>query len=119
MTNLSHGGRLALIRSVLQTTPLHLLQVIHLPKSVLTTIERIFNGFFWGSYNGRRHIHWSFWAKACFLVADGGFGVRSLADLCSGLFHEAVVAVPEQVILMVGILAWSLLSKSASDYCAL
>ncbi|KAL0295252.1 UNVERIFIED_CONTAM: putative ribonuclease H protein [Sesamum angustifolium] len=26
MTNLSHGGRLALIRSVLQTTPLHLLQ---------------------------------------------------------------------------------------------
>ncbi|KAL0285433.1 UNVERIFIED_CONTAM: hypothetical protein Sangu_2778900 [Sesamum angustifolium] len=43
MTNLSHGGRLALIRSVLQTTPLHLLQ-------------------------------------ACFPVAEGGLGVRSLAD---------------------------------------
>ncbi|KAK4411852.1 hypothetical protein Sango_0258200 [Sesamum angolense] len=80
MTNLSHGGRLALIRSVLHATPLHLLQVIHPPKSVLTTIERIFNGFFWGSYNGRKHIHWSSWAKACFPVAEGGLGVRSLAD---------------------------------------
>ncbi|KAL0292028.1 UNVERIFIED_CONTAM: hypothetical protein Sangu_3257800 [Sesamum angustifolium] len=80
MRNLSHGGRLALIRSVLQATPLHLLQVIHPPKSVLITIERIFNGFFWGSYNGRKHIHWSSWAKACFPVAEGGLGVRSLAD---------------------------------------
>ncbi|KAL0392788.1 UNVERIFIED_CONTAM: putative ribonuclease H protein [Sesamum radiatum] len=79
MTNLSHGGRSALIRSVLQATPLHLLQVIHPPKSVLITIERIFNGFFWGSYNGRKHIHWSSWAKA-FSVAEGGLGVRSLAD---------------------------------------
>ncbi|KAL0342533.1 UNVERIFIED_CONTAM: hypothetical protein Scaly_1915900 [Sesamum calycinum] len=59
MTNLSHGGRLALIRSVLQATPLHLLQ---------------------GSYNGRKHIHWSSWAKTCFPVAEGGLGVRSLAD---------------------------------------
>ncbi|KAL0301806.1 UNVERIFIED_CONTAM: hypothetical protein Sradi_6457400 [Sesamum radiatum] len=32
MTNLSHGGSLALIRSVLQATPLYLLQVIHLPN---------------------------------------------------------------------------------------
>ncbi|KAL0349841.1 UNVERIFIED_CONTAM: hypothetical protein Sradi_4133300 [Sesamum radiatum] len=80
MTNLSHGGRLALIRSVLQATPLHLLQVIHRPKFVLTTIERIFNGFFRGSYNRRRHIHWSSWAKACFPVAEGGLGVRSLEN---------------------------------------
>ncbi|KAL0291861.1 UNVERIFIED_CONTAM: putative ribonuclease H protein [Sesamum calycinum] len=79
MTNLSHGGRLALIRSVLQTTPLHLLHVIHPPKSVLITIERIFNSFFWGSYNGRKHIYWSSWAKTCFPVAEGGLGVRSLA----------------------------------------
>ncbi|KAL0416809.1 UNVERIFIED_CONTAM: hypothetical protein Slati_3512800 [Sesamum latifolium] len=63
MTNLSHGGQLALIKSVLQATPLHLLQVISPRKSVLLAIERIFNGFFWGSYNGRKHIHWTSWAK--------------------------------------------------------
>ncbi|KAL2243600.1 UNVERIFIED_CONTAM: hypothetical protein Sindi_0478000 [Sesamum indicum] len=80
MTNLSHGGRLALIRSVLQAMPLHLLQVIHPPKSVLITIERIFNGFFWGSYNGRRHIHWCSWDKICRPVAEGGLGIRSLAE---------------------------------------
>ncbi|KAL2253075.1 UNVERIFIED_CONTAM: hypothetical protein Sindi_0102200 [Sesamum indicum] len=80
MTNLSHGGRLALIRSVLQAMPLHLLQVIHPPKYVLITIERIFKGFFWGSYNGRRHIHWCSWDKMCRPVAEGGLAIRSLAE---------------------------------------
>ncbi|KAL0286302.1 UNVERIFIED_CONTAM: hypothetical protein Scaly_2795200 [Sesamum calycinum] len=56
------------------------LPVIHPPKSVLTTIERIFNSSFWGSYNGHRHIHWSSLAKACCPVAEGGLGARSLAD---------------------------------------
>ncbi|KAL0387618.1 UNVERIFIED_CONTAM: hypothetical protein Sradi_2643600 [Sesamum radiatum] len=33
-----------------------------------------------GSYNGRKHIHWSSWAKVYFPVEEGGLGVRSLAD---------------------------------------
>ncbi|KAL0411406.1 UNVERIFIED_CONTAM: hypothetical protein Slati_3730300 [Sesamum latifolium] len=78
MTNLSHGGRLALIKSVLQVTPLHMLQVVSPPKSVLIAIECIFNGFFWGSYNGRKHIHWTSWAKVCFSIAEGGLGIRGL-----------------------------------------
>ncbi|KAL2247935.1 UNVERIFIED_CONTAM: putative mitochondrial protein, partial [Sesamum indicum] len=86
MTNLSHGGRLALIRSVLQAMPLHLLQVIHPPKSVLITIERIFNGFFWGSYNGRRHIHWCSWDKICRPVAERWFGLKS--SLWSEYLHD-------------------------------
>ncbi|KAL0451233.1 UNVERIFIED_CONTAM: hypothetical protein Slati_1101400 [Sesamum latifolium] len=80
MTNLSQGGRLALIKSVLEATPLHLLQVMSPPKSVLLAIERIFNEFFWGSYNGRKHIHWTSWAKICFSMAEGGLGVQGLAD---------------------------------------
>ncbi|KAL2228003.1 UNVERIFIED_CONTAM: hypothetical protein Sindi_1780000 [Sesamum indicum] len=88
MMNLSHGGRLALIRSMLQATPLHLLQVIHPPKSVLITTKLISNGFFWGSYNGRRHIHWSSWDKMCSPVAEGGFGIRSFAKLKSSLWLE-------------------------------
>ncbi|XP_020551115.1 uncharacterized protein LOC110012328 [Sesamum indicum] len=69
-----------LYRGNRKAMPLHLLQVIHPPKSVLITIERIFNGFFWGSYNGRRHIHWSSWDKMCSPVAEGGLGVRSLTE---------------------------------------
>ncbi|KAK4409351.1 hypothetical protein Sango_0008100 [Sesamum angolense] len=88
MTNLSHGGRLTLIRSVLQANSLHLLKVIYPPKLVLTTIERIFNGFFWGSYNRHKHIHWSSCVKACFLVAKGGLGVRSLADYVRAFFMK-------------------------------
>ncbi|KAL0324926.1 UNVERIFIED_CONTAM: hypothetical protein Sradi_5061900, partial [Sesamum radiatum] len=49
-------------------------------KSVLTTIECIFNGFFWSSYNRRRHIYWSSWAKIYFPVAEGRLGVWNLAD---------------------------------------
>ena len=88
MMNLSHGGRLALIRSVLQATPLHLLQVVHPPKSVLITIKRIFNGFFWGSYNSCQYIHWFSLDKMCSLVAEGGLGIRSLVDYVRAFFMK-------------------------------
>ncbi|KAL0292117.1 UNVERIFIED_CONTAM: putative ribonuclease H protein [Sesamum calycinum] len=93
MTNLSHAGRLALIRSVSQATPLHLLQVIHLPKSVLTTIERIFNGFFWGSYNGLWHrlcrirdmaepfLFWTLGEGSVSFWHDNWLGKKPLAQL--------------------------------------
>ncbi|KAL0396371.1 UNVERIFIED_CONTAM: hypothetical protein Scaly_0085500 [Sesamum calycinum] len=69
MMNLSHGGRLALIRSVSQATPLHLLQAHPL----------VFLG------------------KGMFSSGKGWIGCSESARLCSGLCHEAVVAVSEQI----------------------
>ncbi|KAL0339453.1 UNVERIFIED_CONTAM: hypothetical protein Sangu_1467400 [Sesamum angustifolium] len=33
-----------------------------------------------------KHIHWSSWANACFPVAKGGLGIRSLADYVRAFF---------------------------------
>ncbi|KAL0391234.1 UNVERIFIED_CONTAM: putative ribonuclease H protein [Sesamum calycinum] len=46
------------------------------PAQVSLIIERIFNFF----VHGRKHIHCSSWANACFPVVESGLGVRSLAD---------------------------------------
>lgn len=43
---LAHGGRLTLIKSVLSSMPLHLLQVMSAPKNVIERIERLFLDFF-------------------------------------------------------------------------
>lgn len=42
---LSHGGKVVLIKSVLQSIPLHLLSVVHPPKTVLSQIDKITSTF--------------------------------------------------------------------------
>ncbi|KAK4382172.1 putative mitochondrial protein [Sesamum angolense] len=52
------------------------------PKSVLITIERIFNGFFWGSYNGRSVSFWH----------DNWLGEKPLAQL---LYRDTYTMEPQ------------------------
>lgn len=44
-------------------------------------MERIFNRFFWGSYNEQARIHWSSWEECCYQVDEGGLGATSLQDI--------------------------------------
>ncbi|XP_027124270.2 uncharacterized protein [Coffea arabica] len=77
---LSAGGKLILIRHVLSSMPLYLLQVTKPPKGVFIRLGKLFNAFLWDGKDGRR-IHWSSWEKVCFPVEEGGLGFRSLLDL--------------------------------------
>ncbi|XP_027120510.1 uncharacterized protein [Coffea arabica] len=77
---LSAGGKLILLRHVLNSMPLYLLQVSKPPKGVFLRLGRLFNAFLWDGKDGRR-IHWSSWEKLCFPVEEGGLGFRSLLDL--------------------------------------
>ncbi|KAL0332910.1 UNVERIFIED_CONTAM: hypothetical protein Scaly_2192500 [Sesamum calycinum] len=66
ITNLSHGGRLALIRSVLQATPLHLLHVIHPPTEgglgvrSLADYVRAFSMKLWWRFRGKSSLWFCF-----------------------------------------------------------
>ncbi|KAI3473683.1 hypothetical protein Pfo_031465, partial [Paulownia fortunei] len=60
-STLSHGGRLALIKSTLSSMPLYLLQVTQPPKVVLHNIDQIMARFFWGTYGEHRKMHWVSW----------------------------------------------------------
>nr|XP_027090418.1 uncharacterized protein LOC113711451 [Coffea arabica] len=77
---LSAGGKIILLRHVLNSMPIYLLQVSKPPKGIFLRLGRLFNAFLWDGKDGRR-IHWSSWEKLCFPVAEGGLGFRSLLDV--------------------------------------
>ncbi|KAL0421827.1 UNVERIFIED_CONTAM: hypothetical protein Slati_3205600 [Sesamum latifolium] len=92
---LSYGGRLQMIKSVLLSMPIHILEVLKAPKGVLVRIERMLNKFFWGlsdetslaeiihlslSHHERVHYYWK----------DGQWDIEKLRCV-----------LPEAVVLMV------------------
>nr|XP_027103148.1 uncharacterized protein LOC113724443 [Coffea arabica] len=77
---LSMGGKVILLRHVLSSLPLFLLQALCPPKSVLVAMGRICNSFLWNLNVESRRMHWAAWEKLCFPVQEGGLGVRSFRD---------------------------------------
>ncbi|EOY02236.1 Uncharacterized protein TCM_011923 [Theobroma cacao] len=78
---LSPGGRITLLRSVLSSLPLYLLQVLKPPVVVIEKIERLFNSFLWGDSTNDKRIHWAAWHKLTFPCSEGGLDIRRLTDM--------------------------------------
>ncbi|CAH9101516.1 unnamed protein product [Cuscuta epithymum] len=79
--NLSQGGKLILIKHVLNAIPMHTLAVDKLPKKVVKILNCKTSSFFWGSSNNKRKYHWIRWSKLCLPNLEGGLGIRSLTDI--------------------------------------
>ncbi|KAL8508722.1 hypothetical protein ACS0TY_019108 [Phlomoides rotata] len=79
--HLSHGGRLALIRSTLATLPLYYLQVLQSTAEIFHELEQIMARFFWDSRDDQRKCHWFVWHDMCVSVDEGGIGIRRLWDM--------------------------------------
>lgn len=78
---LSIGGRLILIKIVLSSLAIYLLQTLQPSIDVITRIKRLINKFFWGSATSIKKIHWSFWNKACGPLGEGGLGCKSISEM--------------------------------------
>lgn len=78
---LSAGGKIILLRHVLSTIPLYILQVIYPPKAVFVLLGRVCNSFIWDHSLESQRIHWSSWEKLCYPTNEGGIGVRSFEDM--------------------------------------
>ncbi|WRX16205.1 Reverse transcriptase domain - like 10 [Theobroma cacao] len=78
---LSPGGRITLLRSVLSSLPMYLLQVLKPPAIVIEKIERLFNSFLWGDSNEGKRMHWAAWNKITFPCSEGGLDIRNLNDV--------------------------------------
>ncbi|KAL6551326.1 hypothetical protein OROMI_021814 [Orobanche minor] len=78
---LSTGGRLELIKSVLNSIAFFSLQVLKPPENVIIALERIFNKFLWGTSDNRRRLHWAAWSRLCYPTDEGGLGCRDLHDI--------------------------------------
>ncbi|KAL0906850.1 hypothetical protein M5K25_025378 [Dendrobium thyrsiflorum] len=84
---LSYGGRLVLIKSVLNSIPIFICHTIFPTKSVCTRMDRLINKFFWGSKLNSATIHWSAWNKICGPFEEGGLGCKSLTDMSKAFMH--------------------------------
>ncbi|PKU74126.1 Putative ribonuclease H protein [Dendrobium catenatum] len=84
---LSYGGRLVLIKSVLNSIPVYLFHTLQLSATICLRIERLINKFFWGSKysNG---IRWSSWNNICGELKEGGLGCKNLTDLSQAFSHK-------------------------------
>nr|XP_027083667.1 uncharacterized protein LOC113705965 [Coffea arabica] len=87
---LSPGEKLVLLRHVLTSIPMYVLQVLQPPKAVFAKLEKICNAFLWDKSTETRGIYWMAWEKLYYPV-DEGVGAKVLRKyelslpLCSGL----------------------------------
>src|SRR4051812_40114707 len=78
---LTMGGKLTLIKSMLQALPLYLIALIKPPKSIIYEIKRIMSNFFWHDSDGSHKLHWTKWDKFCLPTEEGGLGLRDIEDI--------------------------------------
>lgn len=76
--NLSFGGRLTLIKSVLNSLPTYYLSLFKAPSGIIEDLEKLRRRFLWGGDDSKRKIHWVSWSKVVASKKDGGLGVGSL-----------------------------------------
>lgn len=85
---LSSGGRLILIKHVLQSLPVHILAAFDPPKAIINRMEAIFANFFGGQREEGQKFHWVNWRKCCLPTEEGGLGVRGFEDICSAFAYK-------------------------------
>lgn len=73
---LSSRGRVIIIKNILNSIPLYMLQACISPKNILMKIERLFTKFH-QSHN-RRNIHWMSWKRMCKPLKAGGIAFRGM-----------------------------------------
>jgi len=78
--NLSLGGRLVLLKSVLSSLPVYFLSFFKAPAGIISSIESIFNCFFFWGCEEVRKISWFNWDTICSKKEDGGLGVRRIRE---------------------------------------
>ncbi|GJU24505.1 putative RNA-directed DNA polymerase, eukaryota, reverse transcriptase zinc-binding domain protein [Tanacetum coccineum] len=76
---ISFGGRLTLVKSVLGSLSLYFFSLFRAPMSVLHSLERISERFFWGGGTGdSKHMVWVKSEKAFSSYGVGGLNIGSL-----------------------------------------
>lgn len=75
---LTHGGRLILINSVLDSIPTYYMTLFPTPSSVIKKLERLRNSFLWEGNSQEHKFHLEKWSRCTQPTAMGGLGIRDL-----------------------------------------
>lgn len=77
--SLSKAGKTVMIKNVAQSIPTYSMSCFLIPKSLCTEMERLMNGYWWGSgENNTKGIRWFGWNRMARDRDKGGLGVRDL-----------------------------------------
>ncbi|XP_058784527.1 uncharacterized protein LOC131659337 [Vicia villosa] len=95
--NITMGGRVTLINSVLNSIPIFTLSFFKIPGNIAKAIRKIQSEFLWSGKLEKRSIHWVKWEVVCRPMAKGGLGVRDVRYSCpkiriqdyGGAFHRS------------------------------
>ncbi|KAJ0880486.1 putative reverse transcriptase zinc-binding domain-containing protein [Helianthus annuus] len=77
---LSFGGRVTLIRSVLECLPSFFFSLFKAPVKVIKDLESMIKKFLWGGSSEVRKTHWVAWDRVSTSRKKGGLGISKLAD---------------------------------------
>jgi len=76
--NLSLGGRLILLKSVLSSIPVYFLSFFKAPSGII--LDSLFTNFFRGGGEDVRKMSWLKWDTICLKKENGGLGVKRLKE---------------------------------------
>ncbi|XP_048491336.1 uncharacterized protein LOC125492674 [Beta vulgaris subsp. vulgaris] len=81
---LNMAGRCTLIKSVLNSYPLHVMQTNILPIGILDDLKKKIKRFLWNKVGQRHYISRTSWDHVCRPMMEGGLGIRDLRhwNLC-------------------------------------
>ncbi|KAJ0814615.1 putative RNA-directed DNA polymerase [Helianthus annuus] len=82
---LSIGGRLTLIKSVLESLPSYYFSLFKAPVAIINALESLIKKFLWGGNSDINKVHWVGWDTVSRPKEQGGLGIRKLGD-CNSAF---------------------------------
>jgi hypothetical protein len=88
--NLSLGGQLVLLKSVLSSVPVYFLSFFKAPSGIISSLDSIFSNFFWWEGEDVRKISWIKWDNICLNKENGGLGVKRLKEFNISLLGKWV-----------------------------
>ncbi|GKG32122.1 hypothetical protein Tco_0427072, partial [Tanacetum coccineum] len=72
---LSSGGRLTLIKLVLESLGIYYFSIFKVPEVVLKTLKSLRASFFWGATGDTRKLAWIKWSNILASLDKGSLGV--------------------------------------------
>ncbi|KAJ0837719.1 putative RNA-directed DNA polymerase [Helianthus annuus] len=87
---LSIGGRVVIIKSVLESLLTFYFSLYKAPKKVIQELESMMKKFLWGGGGSleERKMHWVAWAKVSRHKKDGGLGLSKLQEVNTALLSK-------------------------------
>eukprot|EP00253_Pinus_taeda_P033507 PITA_33507 len=82
---LSRAGRLVLIKSVLEATPVFWMALAWIPRNILARLQQICNGYLWVGSQDKRIFSWIGWHKIAIQKRWGGWGLKDLPTFAKAL----------------------------------